>query len=173
MSSSPLQDILVRQRILTRDQIRHAVSEAHTSGATWLEQLLMWRAVDEESVVRCGFHCGAVPRADLDHLAKLPLGVLGAVPADICIEHRLMPIGVEPDGDIRVAMVDPCDEVALEELTFFLDRKILREVAPASAIAWALHRYHGAETPLWTAQRHAQAASARAVQYQPQTLIAA
>lgn len=161
MSSSPLQDILVRNRLVTPDQIRHAVSEAHTSGATWLEQLILWRAIDEESVVRAGFHCGAVPRCDLDRLAKLPYDVVGMIPSDLCTEHRLMPLWVEADGDLRVAMIDPCDETAMEELTFFVDRPILREVAPASAIAWALHRYHNAVTPLWTTHRDVQAAVAR------------
>lgn len=161
-SPSPLQKILVRKRILTVDQICHAVAYGHGEGATWLEQLLMWRTLDEETVVRCIADAAAVPRSDLDRLSKLPYEVISAIPPEVAHEHRLMPMWLETDGDLRVAMVDPTDDTALDELGFFVDRPILREVAPASAIAWALHRYHGAATPLWTTHRDVQAAAATA-----------
>jgi hypothetical protein len=155
MSSSPLQKILVRKRLVTLDQICHAVSYGHSTGTTWLEQLLLWRALDENTVVEAAGAAAAVPRCDLDRLAKLPYDVIGSVPPEVAAEHRIMPLWVEPDGDLRIAMVDPTDDTALEELMFFVDRPLLREIAPASAIAWALHRYHGAATPLWNNQRAA------------------
>ena len=160
MSSSPLRNILARKQILSIDQICHAVAYGHGGNATWIEQLLMWRAIDEQALVACISEAATVPRCNLDCLARLSYDVINAIPPELCAEHRVMPVGIEPDGDLRVALVDPCDDAALEELEFFLDRRILREVAPASAIAWALHHYHGTSTPLWDAQR--QAASLRA-----------
>jgi hypothetical protein len=151
MSSTHLQAILVHHGHVTVDQICHAVSYGHGAGATWLEQLLLWRAVEEEIVVQRAGDAAAVPRAALDRLAAVPHDVLSLVPGDISAEHRVLPLWVEPDGDLRLAMVDPCDERAIEEVEFFVDRRVLREVAPASAIAWALHRYHRYHTPLWPA----------------------
>ena len=159
MSSTHLQAILVRHGHVSVDQICHAVSYGHASGATWLEQLLLWRAIEEEIVVQRAGDAAAVPRAALDRLAGIPQEVLSLVPADIAAEHRVMPLWVEADGDVRLAMVDPTDERAIEEVEFFVDRRILREVAPCTAIAWALHRYHGYNTPLWPASAGLQVAA--------------
>lgn len=158
MSATHLQALLVRQQLVTVDQICQAVAYGHGAGATWLEQLLLWRAVDEKDVAHLASVVASVPLCDLDCLARLDYSVLGLVPADIAAEHRVVPVGYEPDGDLRLAMADPCNDTAIEELEFFTDRKILREVAPASAIAWALHQYYGIATPLWPATRARQAA---------------
>jgi hypothetical protein len=159
MSSTQLQAVLVHHGLVSVDQICHAVSNGHTIGATWLEQLLLWRALDEEQVVVRAGDAAAVPRAALDRLAAIPHEVVSLVPADIAAEHRVMPLWVEADGDVRLAMVDPTDERAIEEVEFFVDRRILREVAPCTAIAWALHRYHGYHSPLWPATAGLQVAA--------------
>lgn len=151
MSSTHLQAVLVHHGLVSVDQICHAVAYGHGTGATWIEQLLLWRAIDEEQIVVCAGDAAAVPRAALDRLAAIPHEVVSLVPADIAAEHRVIPLWVEGDGDVRLAMVDPTDERAIEEVEFFVDRRILREVAPCTAMAWALHRYHGYNTPLWPA----------------------
>jgi len=149
MSQTQLQTILVDQRLVTSDQMKYTLEAAGGGEFTWLELLLLWNLVEEQHVVN---HAGAiakVPCCELARISHIPHQVLAVVPPDIAIEHRVVPIGVEPDGDLRLAMVDPTDEAAVEEVEFFCDRRILREAAPATAVAWALHHYYGASSALW------------------------
>ena len=150
MSTTQLQSLLVEQRLITPAQLQYTREHVSAdSEYTWLELLLLWNLVEEHHVVDTIEVAARVPRCDLDRLSRVPHEVLALVPFDVAFEHRVVPVGVEPDGDIRVAMVDPTDECAIEELEFFCDRRILREAAPASAVAWALHHYYGAQSALW------------------------
>lgn len=150
MSNTQLQSLLVTNRLITPSQLEYTREHISAdSEYTWLELLLLWNLVEEQHVVETVEAAARVPRCDLDRLSHVPHDVLAIVPNDIAVEHRVVPIGVEPDGDLRVAMVDPTDESAIEELEFFCDRRILREAAPASAVAWALHHYYGAASALW------------------------
>lgn len=150
MSSSQLQSILVEQHLVTPDQMQYTLETAAGDGDfTWLELLLLWHLVEEQHVLVHIEAAAKVPRCDLERLSHIPHDVLALVPSDVAIEHRVVPIAVEPDGDLRIAMVDPTDEAAVEELEFFCDRRILREAAPATAVAWALHNYYGVNSALW------------------------
>lgn len=138
-----------------------ALSAARGTELTWLELVLLWGLVDEDLVVVRGAEEARVPRCDLERLARLPHEVLAVVPAEVAVEHRLVPMWLERDGDLRVAMVDPTDEEAVEELEFFCDRRVLREVAPASAVAWAHHRYYGIASALWPPRSSLRSVGAR------------
>lgn len=152
MSSTSLQALLVRDAILTIEQVRHAVASTRGTTMTWLEYLLLSHLLDEDAVVRCVGAGAGVPRCDLERLATLPGDVLAALPRDLAVEHRMVPVSLEPDGDLSISMVDPCDVAAVHEIEFFLGRRVLREVAPATPMAWALRTYYGAEGPLWPRQ---------------------
>lgn len=148
--STDLQNLLVRQSIVSIEQIRRAEAAARGTESTWLEQLLMSRQVDEATVARVAGAARRVPSVDLQVLAHLPGNVIAALPRDLAIEHRVVPVALEADGDLTVAMVDPCNEVAAQELEFFLGCRVLREVAPATPLAWALAAYYAASSPLST-----------------------
>jgi hypothetical protein len=147
--SNDLQGLLVRTELVTIEQLRLAEDAVRGTTSTWLEQLLMWRWVDEDAVARLAGNNAGVPPCDLDRLAHLPARVVAQLPRDLAVEHRVVPLAVEPDGDLCLGMVNPCDLVAVQEIEFFLGRRVLREVTPATPLAWALCSYYAASGPLW------------------------
>jgi hypothetical protein len=149
MQLNDLQALLVRRAITTRDHIRHAVTATHGTGVTWIEYLVLGGHLDDEIVARCVVRAAGVPSCDVARLSRIPPMVVALVPADLALEHRLVPVAIEPDGDVSLAMVDPTDQAAVEEVGFFLGRHVLREVARATAIAWALHAYYRANSALY------------------------
>ncbi|MDP3501869.1 MAG: hypothetical protein Q8S33_16145 [Myxococcales bacterium] len=70
-------------------------------------------------------------------LPPVPADVLLVVPIDFQVEHRLVPFRVTGDA-MSVAMADPSNVDAIEELRVSLNRKITRYVAAADEID-ALH----------------------------------
>jgi hypothetical protein len=135
--------------IVTAEQIEWAVESARANRSTWLEQLVALGLVDEERVCATISAQACVSRTDPRTLPHLPIDLVARLPAEVAIEHRVIPLGIEADGDLRVAMVDPLDSHAVEEVQFFAGRPVIREVIAASALAWALHYYHGVHSVLW------------------------
>jgi len=153
MHNDDLQALLVRRALLTPDQVEWAVLTARGTNRTWLEEVLLVGLVDEALLCQCVSSELHVPFCRFDVLSAIGDDVLQLLPAEVAAEHRVLPLSVEPDGDLHVAMVDPSDRTALEEIHFFAGRRLVREVAVATAIAWALHHYHGVATALWPRHR--------------------
>jgi hypothetical protein len=64
------------------------------------------------------------------------------VPAEVASEFRVLPVALDRDGALLVAMADPSDNHAVEELGFFVDRFVLRAVATESAVRRAIEHHY-------------------------------
>ncbi|MCU1280223.1 MAG: General secretory system protein domain protein, partial [bacterium] len=96
-----------------------------------------------------------------DHrLVDVHKNVLALVPADMAAEFRVMPVDLDGDG-LVLAMADPTDNHAVDELAFFADRFIVRVVATESAIRDAIERHYGVR---FTSPRAADQVSTRVAQ---------
>ncbi len=152
MSHSTLPGLLIRESLVTAEQILGALDATRGTDVTWLEQLLASGVLDENELSERTADVARLQRCEPQQLSAISPDVLDCIPADIAIEHRVIPLGIDGDGYLRVAMVDPTDDSAVEEIGFFAGRPVLREVASATALACALHHYYGARTLLWPRQ---------------------
>lgn len=141
--------LLVREGLLSDEQVAHALAMSRGTSTTWIEHLLLTGLIDDQVVAKVVAAHASVPPCHLQRLVAADPEVLACIPAEIAVEHRAVPVWIEPDGDVCVAMVDPTDERAITELGFFTGKRILRECARATAIAWALHAHYGVDTSLW------------------------
>jgi hypothetical protein len=71
-------------------------------------------------------------------LHSAPADVVALLPADVAVEHGALPVELDGDGVLTVAMADPSDEQALAEIGFFTGRYIARTAAAPSALGAAL-----------------------------------
>jgi Type II secretion system (T2SS), protein E, N-terminal domain len=140
--SHELEALLVEHRLLTRQQVKHAAQVTRGTGCTWVEKLFIDGVLDEDRVAQCISSAFCVPQTDLRKLANVPPEIIATLPAQVALEHRVVPIAIEGDGYLRVAMLDPMDSMAVAEVAFFSGLTPLREVTRASAIAWALDVYY-------------------------------
>jgi|RhiMetdeSRZDD1v2_1073273.scaffolds.fasta_scaffold468958_3 hypothetical protein len=139
-----LEQLLVNRAIATPMQIESAHTASRCNGHSWVEHLVLGGVIDDRTLCRCIAELTLVPPCEDTHLARVPPQVLALVPGDLAIEHRLCPVHVGEDGDLSVAMLDPTDREAIEEVGFFVARRLMRMVARASSMSWALHAYYGA-----------------------------
>jgi hypothetical protein len=149
MDGHLLKDLLVNRALVSREYVDWAVGMTGGTTSTWLEQLLCAGAVDEEDVCRCIAETARVARCHPDSLLEVSPRSLARVPPETALEHRLISLGLDGEGYLHLVMVDPTDEAALAEVSFFSGKSVIREIASAGMIAWALHHYYGAETMLW------------------------
>jgi hypothetical protein len=152
MNEPSLGTWLVRRGVLSMEDVGAAKAAVLGTRATWLERLVLTGTIDGEAIVGPLSAELRVPRCDPQVLANVPSSVIARLPSEVACEHRMVPVGVDGEGYLHVAMEDPSDEMALDEAGFFAGCGALqRQVASAAAIGWALHRYYGFETPLWRA----------------------
>ena len=144
-----LKTLLVERALATPRQIEDAIARTQGAGITWIEDLLVNGILDEETLCDAVAQAACVQRCAPEALVKVPKGILQALPPDLAAEHRVVPIGIDADGDLHVVMLDPCDCIAIEETLFFANRPVVREAGTATAIAWALHQHYGARSALW------------------------
>ncbi|MDQ3368188.1 MAG: hypothetical protein M3680_22415 [Myxococcota bacterium] len=89
-----------------------------------------------------------VPQVSPNTLARLPVKVIAAIPSDMAIQLRAIPIALDNDNNLTVAMSDPSDRHAVDEIAFFTGTYVVRAVATQMQIAWCLAHYYGHLTVL-------------------------
>ncbi len=149
MKNQRLRTLLIERALITPRQLEDAIARTQGAGCTWIEHLLTTGILDEERLCTVVSQTAFVQRCVPEALVTVPRNVLTCIPADVALEHRVVPISIDSDGDLHLVMLDACDDTALEEATFFANRPVTREVATATSIAWALHQHYGAPTALW------------------------
>ena len=75
---------------------------------------------------------------------KIPIEAIEAVPKSVAMQHKIIPIGRQ-DGVLTVAMSDPFDLYAMDNLRFMLNTDVRPVLAAPDAIEEAINKYYGLE----------------------------
>lgn len=141
--------LLYRAGLITQDQHHAALAAlALTPGRTLVEQLVASGAVDENRLCRFFHDRLLVPIIGAEELARVSRRALRVLPGDMAAEFRCVPIRIDAHRNLALAMADPSDTHAVDEVQFITGMTVFRVAAPASAIAWAIFDLYGVTTPL-------------------------
>lgn len=109
-----LPELLVQQGKATREQIAAALKQQEETGQFLGEILIELKVLDEQSLITfLAKHCKIPHLSLLDYL--IDEEILGLVPEEICLKHRLIPID-RLGRNLTVAMVNPLNQEALAEV---------------------------------------------------------
>ncbi len=148
--SQLLGEMLVSAGVLSEPQLREAIAFQRNGGLRLGEALLKLGHIDEGTLYRTIAKQQGLPFVDLDK-GKIPDAVLQRVPAEIALEHGLLPL-LEKGQKLVVAIDDPVKRILVEELRFSLGTEVACALAAPSALKRALERYHGASSAAGIAQ---------------------
>jgi type IV pilus assembly protein PilB len=141
-----LGDILLDGGLVTADQLHASLGDADTDGRS-LGRVLVDRGVLTESqlVAALATQIG-LPFVDL---GEHPVDVLAVslVPGAVCRRHLAMPVGFE-DGKLLVAMADPANVFAVDDIRSLTGKDLKPVVATRSDVAAAIDRYYRADSDL-------------------------
>lgn len=144
--------LLVRFGLVTASQLEAARQRVAQAGGTIGEALVVMNAVDDGTLTEFYRTRLLVPQVDANSLARISAKTLATVPADVAIELRLVPVAFDREGNLTVAMSDPSNGRAVDELGFFTSSYVVRNVATQAQIAWCLAKYYNHVTELATRQ---------------------
>ncbi|MBZ0170531.1 type II secretion system protein E [Candidatus Methylomirabilis lanthanidiphila] len=140
MSSGRLGEMLVRANLITPEQLDDALALQKTTDGRIGSILVKLGYVSEEAIASFLGRQYGVPSVDLSKTTVNP-AILALIPAEVARKHLLIPLS-QSGSILTVAMADPSDIVAIDEVRFITGHNIQPMVAPDASIRNALNRYY-------------------------------
>ena len=152
-SSKPLTEVMVELDLVSRRRAELAIEEAQASGRMSEEILLESRGVSAEAYARA-----VAERAGLDHvdlsLFRPDLAAVNLVPVSTARRHSAVPIAFDESGALLVAMANPLDLLALDDLRLLTGHEIRPAVASEDGIQSLLSRLSRLDDAVQEAVEH-------------------
>jgi type IV pilus assembly protein PilB len=134
-------EILIRQKVISPDQLSEANQMARASGVKVGDALVRLGYATAEEVMRAMAQEHGLDYVDLSEVA-IPPSVIELVPESVARENAILPMA-EEDGALKVIVSDPLDLDTLDKLRFILNRKVEIALAPRENIVDAINRHYG------------------------------
>ena len=136
--------LLLRDGALSVEQLEQALVENRSSGQRLGEFLVDSGLVTATQVSRVLAEQHELPFVDLNH-EPVDLGAAGLLPESLAQRYSAIPIRFLDDGTILVAVADPTDVVASDDLRIALGAPVRVAVASPVAIEKAIARIYNGE----------------------------
>ncbi|HMJ05724.1 MAG TPA: GspE/PulE family protein, partial [Chthoniobacterales bacterium] len=143
MNNIQIAELFIEQHAFQRPQMEELLEEANLNGKT-LAQTMIDNGLLEENAfyqtIADSLGTEFVPLA-----GEIAPEILRLIPSGLARLHRALPLGASDNG-ITVALVDPLDLRAAEDLRFALGKDIHVVVAPTTQIEERIKRHYGSDT---------------------------
>src|SRR2546430_1107959 len=135
-------DVLIEEGLLLPNQLEEAMAIQKSEGGRWLKILTDRHFVTERDWVFSRGRCLNPPPVNLSRL-RVPEDVMSLVPREMAKANRLVPIA-RLDGKLFVAMADPTNVLAVDDLKRRVQLEIVPMIATERSVQEALSGVHGA-----------------------------
>src|SRR3954454_8882920 len=140
-----LGELLLRDQIISAEQLQKAQEESKKSGDRLGNSLVRVGAIGEEDLTQFLSRQYGVPAINLAEFELEP-EVVALIPKDVATKHRVVPVN-RAGPSLIVAMADPSNILAIDDLKFVTGYNIEVVVASEMAIAAALEKYYASRAP--------------------------
>jgi hypothetical protein len=136
---------LLNKGKVSEDQLQRALQHQKFFGGRIGSSFIKLGYIDEDTLGDFLADVSGVPYASPARLESVAPEVLALVPARLAAQYRVIPIAIE-GRRLRLAMRDPKDLIALDEIAFLTGMTIEPSVATEFRIQKALQRYYQVAT---------------------------
>ncbi len=144
MNNQQVADLFVEQHVLQPSQADDVLQEANLNGKPIAQAIVDGGFVDEPGFYRVIADALGTEFVDLSE-REIALEIQRLIPGGLARLHRALPIGLV-DTILQVALVDPLDLRAAEDLQFALGKDVHVVVTPTAQIEDRIKRYYGTDT---------------------------
>lgn len=137
-----LGEMLVNSRLITTQQLDEALKCQVIFGGRLGTNLIELGYLEEEALARVLSEKLGAPYADPQLLMSLPGEVTCLLPRDIIERYRVIPLELDKKR-LCIAMADPSDLAAIDEIAFMTGYIIRPFVTPEVRLVTALEKYFG------------------------------
>ena len=133
-------EILLEKGWVTEEQVQKALAYGKAENCRIGEALLNLEICSQEQVTRALAIHFQLPFANLGKHV-IPQEIIDAVPKDVALEHRIIPVA-RKGRSLVIALSDPLDFFALDNLRFILSTEVDCALAMPDAVDEALDDYY-------------------------------
>ena len=143
--SGRLGELLVRENLISVQQLRKAQDEQKKSGARIGSALIKTGAIEESKLTDFLSKQYGVPAINLKDFDIDP-EIIRLVPKEVALKHLVVPVN-RAAASLIVAMCDPTNIYAVDDLKFITNYNIEAVVASEPSIREAIERYYTEKGP--------------------------
>jgi type IV pilus assembly protein PilB len=132
-SGSFITDVIVDLGYATRAQVDHAIAQGRSEGRSPEELLLEQGAISQEHLTRAIAERYGLDFVDL-HAFKVDMGASNLISLKSARRHQAVPIGYVNEGTLLLAMADPANVLAIDDVQMATGLNCVVAVAPAADI---------------------------------------
>jgi len=137
-----LGDLLVREGLITREQLQQALEQQRGSGMRLGYVMVKAGMVQEIEITKMLARQFRVPAVDLTRFEVDPK-IIKLIPGDVALKHYVLPLKRE-GRTLTVAMADPTNVTVVEDLKFITRFDIFPVIAGEYTLRTAIERYYEA-----------------------------
>ncbi len=138
-----LGDILVREKIITPDELARALSTLKDGKSGLVDALVKSQLADEQQLLDFFARQYRLPVMDLSNFRPEP-EVLSLVPANLCIKHGCIPVGKRGDT-LVMAVSDPTNLQILDDIRFQVRLRVEQVLALHSVLKSVVETNYGTD----------------------------
>lgn len=146
--------MLVKENLITEEQLEKALDEQKNTGGRLGTNLVKFGFVSEKDLISALSKQHNVPGVDLNSV-DVDENVVHLIPSNVAIKYELIPIS-RTGKMLTVAMVNPDDIFAIEDIKFSTGFEIQPVIASEAAIRTALEKFYEGQDLLQKVEKEIQ-----------------
>ncbi len=134
-------ELLLKAQLITQDQLDKVLEDQQATGGRVGQHLVKHGFVSEEDVLDCLSQQYGVPSINLRHF-DIDDSIIRLIPADVARKYEFIPVS-KTGATLTVAMGDPTNVFAMDDITFITGYRVEPVVASEEALREAIDKYFG------------------------------
>src|SRR5437016_4467661 len=139
--SSRLGEILVKENLITADQLKSALAHQQEHGGRLGTALMKLGLVTDDEITEVLSRQYGVPSINLKYYEVDPT-VIKLIPQDTAVRYQIVPLS-RVGSTLTIAMIDPTNVFAMDDIKFMTGFNVEPVVASESAITEAITKFYG------------------------------
>jgi len=141
LMSSRLGEILIKENLITSDQLRQALEHQKASGGRLGTCLMKLGFISDDEITGVLSRQYGVPSINLKYY-EVDANVIKLIPQDTAIRYQIVPLS-RVGSTLTIAMTDPTNVFAMDDIKFMTGFNVEPVVASETAIAEAISKFYG------------------------------
>src|SRR5688572_1049348 len=144
--SSKLGEILVRENLITPQQLREALDYQRVNGGRLGSNLIKLGIISDDVITAVLSRQYGVPSINLD-LFHIEPAILKLISQEVALKYTVLPIS-RAGTTLTLAMADPTNVFAIDDIKFMTELNIEPVIASESSIQMAIGKYYSGSTSI-------------------------
>jgi len=139
--SSRLGEILIKENLITSDQLKQALEHQKSTGGRLGTCLMKLGFISDDEITGVLSRQYGVPSINLKYY-EVDASVIKLIPQDTAIRYQIVPLS-RVGSTLTIAMTDPTNVFAMDDIKFMTGFNVEPVVASETAIAEAISKFYG------------------------------